>query len=77
MLEKKSLQNKIELVTRPDRYKVVHPLHREHQAGVPRGTQEDHITGDLQEELLVAPADSTDLQADRLEAANSSSRVPK
>ena len=64
------------MVTRPDRYQVVHPLHREHQAGVPRATQEDHITGDLQEELLVAPADPTDLQADRLEA-NSSSRVPK
>ena len=55
---------------------MVHPLHREHQAGVPRGTQEDHITGDLQEELLVAPADPTDHQEDRLEA-NSSSRVPK
>ena len=63
------------MVTRSDRYQVVHPLHREHQAGVPRGTQEDHITGDLQEEHLVAP-DPTDLQADRLEA-NSSSRVPK
>lgn len=50
---------------------MVHPLHREHQAGVPRGTQEDHITGDLQEELLVAPADPKDLEA------NSSSRVPK
>jgi len=56
---------------------VVHPLHREHQAGVPRGTQEDHITGDLQEELLVAPADPTDLQADPRLEANSSSRVPK
>ena len=73
----KKRANKIELVTRPaDRYQVARPLHREHQAGVPRGTQEDHITGDLQEELLVAPADPTDLQADRLEA-NSSSRVPK
>ena len=58
-------------MTRPDRYQVVHPLHREHQAGVPRATQEDHITGDLQEELLVAPADPKDLEA------NSSSRVPK
>jgi len=56
---------------------VVRPLLREHQAGVPRGTQEDHITGDLQEELLVAPADPTDLQADPRLEANSSSRVPK
>ena len=55
---------------------MARPLHREHQAGVPRATQEDHITGDLQEEHLVALADPTDLQADRLEA-NSSSKVPK
>ena len=68
----KKRANKIELVTRPaDLYQVARPLHREHQAGVPRGTQEDHITGDLQEELLVAPADPKDLEA------NSSSRVPK
>ena len=70
----KSQQNRIELVTRPERKQVVHPLHREHQAGPP-GTQEDHITEDLQEELLVA-LDPTDLQAD-LQEASSSSRVPR
>ena len=70
----KSQQNIIELVTRPERNQVVLPLHQERQP-VPPGTQEDRITEDLQEELLVA-LDPTDLQAD-LPEASSSSRVPK